>query len=96
MPEQHRYDVFERSEPAFELVSDEEMQRAHSHANDFDDEAVEVVKIARDVTAATAAELIGLSAHLIGELEEGIARDGAFCVGNLQESFEVRRASNDT
>jgi hypothetical protein len=94
MPEQHRYDVFEHSESMFALVSDEEMRHAHSFVDDFDDK-VELTQIASGVTAATAAELVELSAHLIGELEEGIARDGAFCVGNLQESFEVRRTRDD-
>jgi hypothetical protein len=70
------------------------MQCARLHADDFDD-TVEMVKIAHGVTAATAADLVGLSAHLIGRLEDGVAQDGAFCVGNLQESFEVRRADDE-
>jgi hypothetical protein len=94
MPEQHRYDVFEHSEPMFALVSDEEMQHAHLLMDDWDDR-VELVEIARGVTAVTAAELVGLSAHSVGELEAGVAQDGAFCIGNLRESFEIRRASDE-
>jgi hypothetical protein len=92
----NRYDVFGCDMPAFEIVSDEEMQRACSH-DDFDDKvAAAMVKIACGVTAATAAELIGISTSLIGRFEDEIARDGVFYAGNLRESFEVRRATDES
>ena len=70
------------------------MQQQHSFADDFDD-TVKIVQIARGVTAATAAELAGLPASWIGQLEGGVARDGVFCVGNLQESSEVRSTNDE-
>jgi hypothetical protein len=91
MPEQHRYDVFEHSEPMFALVSDEQMQNPHLLSDDWDD-TVELLELARGVTAETAAELVGGSAR---QIEAEVARDGAFCIGNLRESFEVRRASDE-
>jgi hypothetical protein len=90
----NRYDVFEHSEPMFALVSDEDMPYVHTLVDDFDDR-VELIPIARDVTAATAAELVGLPVCLIGRLEDEVAQYGAFCSGNLQESFEVRRTNDE-
>jgi hypothetical protein len=92
----NRYDVFGCDVPAFEIVSDEETPQARSQ-DDFDAKvAAEMVKIACDVTAAAAAELIGLPASSVGRLEHEIARNGVFYIGNLQESFEVRRASDES
>jgi hypothetical protein len=93
----NRYDVFGCDVPAFEIVSDEEMLQARSYAaDDFDHKvAAEMVKIAHDVTAATAAELVGLPASWIGRLEDEVAQYGAFCAGNLEESFEVRRTNDE-
>jgi hypothetical protein len=91
VPEQHRYDVFEHSIPMFEVVSDEQMQNPQLLSNDWND-TVELLELARGVAAATAAELVGGSAR---QIEAEVAREGAFCIGNLRESYEVRRASDE-
>ena len=87
-----RYDVFEFDEPAFELVSDAEMHsgRPDPTADDMRDHD-EGTKIAHAVTAATAAELVGLSPAWIDRLEREVAEHGVFGVGNLRESFDVKR-----
>ena len=88
-----RYDVFEFDEPAFELVCDEEMAeratpstRRPDNMCDDDDEGTE---IAHAVTAATAAELVGLSPAWIDRLESQVAEYGSCGISNLMENFEV-------
>ena len=88
VPEQHRYDVFEHSIPMFEVVSDEQMQNPHLLSNDWDD-TVKLLPLARGVTAEVAAELVGASAR---EIEAGVAAEGAFCIGNPLESYEIRKS----
>jgi hypothetical protein len=95
-----RYDVFERvgGEPAFGLVSDEEMQSGRLSPM-IDDLGGELVELAHGVSAATAAELVGLN-HVpkgvtgftdhIAWLESHIAEYGSFAIGNFHEDWEVR------
>jgi hypothetical protein len=98
-----RYDVIERvgGEPAFELVSDEEMAHFHDQRgvardtdNTGDDKAVEV-EVAHAVSAATAAELVGLPPSWVERLERHIAEFGSFGVGSLTENWEVRRTRDN-
>jgi hypothetical protein len=87
-PVNHLYDVFEHSEPMFALVSDDEEMPVR---DDFED-TVKLIPIAHGVTATTAVELVGGSTR---QLETEIARHGAFRIGNLQASYEVRRTSDE-
>jgi hypothetical protein len=101
MPE-HRYDVFDLSANggAFEVVSDEEMARLRDQGDTGDigcdnDTGGEGVEIAHGVSAATAAELVGLRPSSVEQLERHVAEFGSFGIGNLVENFEVRRTRDD-
>ena len=97
MPE-HRYDVYDLSAAggAFEIVSDEEMARLRDDTGDIGcDDGGEAVEIAHGVSAATAAELVGLRPSSVEQLERHVAEFGSFGIGNLVENFEVRRTRDD-
>ena len=86
------YDVFELDEPAFELVSDAEMQSGCAGPT------VDLsggVEIAHAVTLTTAVELVGLPPAWADHLEREVAEHGVCGVGNLLESFEVRRTRDE-
>jgi hypothetical protein len=87
-----RYDVFERvgGEPAFGLVSDEEMQSGRLLPM-IDDLGGEMVEVAHGVSAVTAAELVGLPASQVDWLESHVAEYGSMAIGNFSEDWEVRR-----
>ena len=53
------------------------------------------VKIASAVSAATAAELVGLPAHRVDYLEREVAEHGVFGIGNLKDNYEVRLSRDD-
>ena len=117
MPE-HRYDVFELDEPAFEIVSDEEMARLRDISDPVnpgnpgdtgcDDKAVGV-EIAHGVSAATAAELVGLNRVPKGVegftdpvvwLESHVAEYGSLGITNFSpgagfQELEVRLNCDD-
>jgi hypothetical protein len=93
-----RYDVFE-TPCRFEIVGEAETQvhregvrrvRVRLREKCAADEAAEV-EIARDVAAATAAEIVGIPASCVAQLESAVAKYGCFSVGTLSEGFEVRR-----
>jgi hypothetical protein len=95
MPKQ-RYDVFERvgGEPAFSLVSDEEM-KTRRLPPPVDDLGGEMVELAHAVSAATAAELVGLrGVGAVDLLERHVAEYGSMAVGNFSEDWEVRRSDD--
>jgi hypothetical protein len=91
-----RYDVFERvgGETAFELVSYEETQSGRLPLL-IDDLGGEMVEFAHGVSAATAAELVGLPASSVHWLENHVAEYGSLAVGNFSEDWEVRRTCDD-
>jgi hypothetical protein len=98
MHEQHRYDVYDLSAAggAFEIVSDEEMARLRDDPGDIGcDDGGEAVEIAHGVSAATAAELVGLRPTAVAWLERQVAEHGVFGVGNLVENWEVRLNCDD-
>ena len=96
-----RYDVFDLSSGggAFEVVSDEEMARLRDQCDTGDtddDDGGEAVEIAHDVSAATAAELVGLRPTAVAWLERQVAEHhGVFGVGNLTEHWQVRLNCDD-
>ena len=49
------------------------------------------VELAHAVSAAVAAELVGLPVIWVDRIERHVARYGSLLVGNVAEDFEVRR-----
>jgi hypothetical protein len=64
---------------------------ARSHRYDVFDN-VDGVVMAHDVSAATAAELVGLPANWVDRLERHVAEYGSLNVGNVSEDFKVWRS----
>ena len=61
-----------------------------------DDLGGTLLEIAHAVTAAEAAEFVGLhGVSMAGELESWIAEHGSLAVGNFSETYEVVRSDND-
>jgi hypothetical protein len=54
---------------------------------------IDGVVMAHDVSAATAAELVGLPASWVNRLERHFAEYGSLNVGNVSEDFKVWRSA---
>jgi hypothetical protein len=65
---------------------------ARSHRYDVFDK-VDGVELAHDVSAATAAELVGLSGKWVDRLERHVAEYGSLNVGNVSEDWQIRRSA---
>jgi hypothetical protein len=94
-----RYDVFE-TPSMFKIVDGTKIRRGDIGVivtvTTCDIDESKVVEIAHAVTAATAAELVGISASQVDRLESDIVKYGVFNAGNLSEGFKVRRTCDES
>jgi hypothetical protein len=54
---------------------------------------VDGVALAHDVSALTAAELVGLSGTWVARLERHVLEYGSLNVGNVSEDWQIRRSA---
>jgi hypothetical protein len=73
------------------MLGDTEMARKSTGTRYDVLDNIDGSELARDVSAATAAELVGLSVSWVNRLERHVAKYGSLKVGNIAEDFVVRR-----